>query len=410
MVAILHNSRISNNASFLSSPDAISSSRHPLKSDSESQDTLLQSRILLVDDCDVTRTIIKAKLKKVGFRVFEAASGREALKSIDEVKPDLILLDVVMEDIDGLETCKRLKQSEHFQETPIIFLSGKAEKENVIDGLQAGAADYIAKPFDAGEAIARIKTHLKIRKLHLEKEKSNRELSKANASKDKLLAVTSHDLRNPLSAIRGLTEYLLSQNFGEINENQKEMLTQILDASDGMLDLVSDLLSLSILEDGECKLKLGSNNMAGLLQQVIKLSTPTADKKMICLKYEEKGNIPNAPYDENLVRRVLQNLIGNAIKFSPTHTMVTAHLKKQAEYIVVEIKDHGPGIPASEQDQLFKDYGTTSVKGTAGETSTGLGLSICKKIVEAHGGEIWMNNRNQEGACFAFKLPIDLQP
>jgi len=362
--------------------------------------------ILLVDDCDITRTIIAAKLKKCAYSVLEAASGLEALNMVKEQIPDLILLDIMMQGIDGLETCRQLKTSSNLEELPIIFLSGKSDKAHVVAGLECGAADYIVKPFDIEEAVARINTHLKISQLNKEKQAANLKLKEANAAKDKLLSVTSHDLKNPLAAIQGLAEYLANGHFGSVNQEQLEVIRQIMDASSGMLDLVGDLLSLSILESTHHTPQLRECELAPLVCQLAKQLSVNAAKKHIQIMCEEEHTSRcTTRCDDRLIRRVVQNLVSNAIKFSPANTTIHVRAYPTEQGFSVEVDDEGPGIPESEHDKLFQEYGRTSVKTTGGESSTGLGLSICKKIMDAHHGKIGIKNLTPQGARFYFHLP-----
>lgn len=391
--------------------EAPNASNGSVRHTTEQKQNAVAEKILLVDDCRITRTIISGKLKKHDFEILQASSGLEALETIKTVTPDLILLDVMMDGIDGMETCRRIKAQKEFAQVPIIFLSGKADKEHVVAGLSCGASDYITKPFDAGEAIARIKNHLKISQLSLEKEKANQQLQQANAAKDKLLGVTSHDLKNPLSAIRGLGEYLASGQFGSLNEEQTEMINQIIDASNGMLDLVNDLLCLSVLEGNSCQPKLQENELSSFVYQLTKQMSVNAAKKNINLECHEDPTLACfTQFDDRLIRRVVQNFVGNAIKFSPANTTISVRVYATESGFSVEVDDGGPGVPQDEQHKLFQEYGQTSVKTTGGESSTGLGLSICKKIVEAHQGTVGMKNLEPKGARFFFTLPKQLEP
>jgi len=373
---------------------------------------LQHKKILLVDDSKTQRTEIADTLKRHRFDVVELASGIEAIEQIETIRPDLILMEIIMQGTDGLVVCESIRRQRQFDDVPIIFLSSLSNKRFVIRGLQAGASDYITKPFDKDEALARIHAHLKLRELTLEKEKTNQVLNTSNKAlndavlaKDKMLSVTTHDLKNPLAAIRGILDFMAAGDFGPLNDTQKEILEEVRKASDSMFELITDILTVGSIDADLAKLTKSECDLAELASHIIQLCQFQAEQKQIKLALTKNTEITPFAYDERQVRRVIQNLVGNAIKFSPFEQQIIVNLEQSAEETILYVNDEGSGVPEKEQSKLFTEYGRTSVQSTAGESSTGLGLSICKKIIEAHGGKIWMKNREPKGAQFAFSLP-----
>lgn len=366
-----------------------------------------QSRIVIVDDCDTSRKIIARKLSNDGYEIIEFTSGIEALTKVPEIEPDLVLMEISMDGLDGLVVCESLKQMSHLANVPIIFLTKLADKKNVVRGLQSGAADYIIKPFDTEEAIARINTHLKIRQLNLETIRVNKELIQANKAKDKMLRVTTHDLKNPLNSIRGIMDFMMQGEGGPISEEQKEMITHVGHAAESMIELVEDLLDQAAIDAGALVLNKGLDDFSNLANEVVALNQSNAKEKEIRIRFQNQATATHLTYDKRQIRRVLQNLISNAIKFSTANTTVKVKLGQTQNEVYIFVDDEGPGVPPEEQGRLFTEFGQTSVSATAGESSTGLGLSICKKIIEAHQGKIWMQNLEQKGARFAFSLPFN---
>ncbi len=379
----------------------------PATGQSEETIDLTGCRILVVDDSPLTRRKLRFLLERQKYEIFEARSGEEALWLAPECHPDLILLDVMLDGMNGYDTCRRLKATSGLEEIPVIFLTGKTETEDIVTGFDAGASDYIGKPFKPQEALPRIRTHLNVRLLSDFRRKHIEELHGLNRAKDRLLRIASHDLRNPLSSIRGLSEMLEEDSFGQLNEDQREIVTSIRSAAEGMMGLLTDLLELSTLDGDKMRIKFAEESIGEVAQNVVNLCKVPAGKKSIEVLLDI-GMVPERSlFDKNQIRRVIENLVSNAIKFSPFERQVTVRLSRAETDIRIDVLDQGPGIPEEEQSALFKEFSRTSVQPTAGEQSTGLGLSICRRIVEAHGGEISMHNRPEGGACFTFTLPLD---
>ncbi|HTX65550.1 MAG TPA: response regulator, partial [Opitutaceae bacterium] len=184
-------------------------------------------QILVVDDDRLIRRTLTAVLRPEGFAVLEAESGEKALEVYAESLPDLVLLDVVLPGINGFETCRRLRDRHGDAAAPVIFITAKNESDDVVEGLSAGGVDYIPKPIRAREALARIRTHLQIRRLLAEERNLVEQLSKANAAKNKFLGMAAHDLRNPLASIRGLAEFLRDGVVGPLTTDQRDLLATI---------------------------------------------------------------------------------------------------------------------------------------------------------------------------------------
>jgi len=362
-------------------------------------------RILVVDDDRLIRRTLTAVLRPEGFAVVEADSGEKALEVYEESPPDLVLLDVVLPGINGFETCRRLRGRHGDAAAPVIFITAKNESDDVVEGLSAGGVDYIPKPIRAREALARIRTHLQIRRLLAEERNLVDQLSKANAAKNKFLGMAAHDLRNPLASIRGLAEFLRDGVVGPLTTDQRDLLATICSASQQMLHMVNELLDVATIEAGELKLHKESTALAELAEKAIYLVNIEAAKKQTRVVLNAAVDLPKASVDPGKIRQVMDNLLSNAVKFSPPGSLVLVELGATPEAHTIAVRDQGPGIPESERDKLFKDFGRTSVKPTAGEQSTGLGLAICRKIVDAHRGTIAVENLPTRGCVFRVTLP-----
>lgn len=365
-------------------------------------------RVLLVDDDRLNVRILTGILKPDGYELLSAHSGEEALKAYDEFRPDLVLLDVMMPGLNGFDTCRTLKSRHGELLAPVIFITAKSESEDVVEGLAAGGVDYLPKPFKAREVLARLRTHLQNRLLNEQQRQLVSQLSAANAAKNKLLGIAAHDLRNPLASIRGLADFLADGTVGQLTPDQLDLVKLIHETSQSMLTMVNELLDLSVIESGELKLNQELRPLAELLNKSVYLNNINAVKKGSQITLQGIDAETELHIDGDKIKQVIDNLLSNAIKFSPPNSVIQVTVEHNPEGCAVLVRDQGPGIPESERHKLFKDFSKTSVKPTAGEKSTGLGLAICKRIMESHGGTIAAENCPGGGGIFRITFPRPL--
>jgi two-component system, sensor histidine kinase and response regulator len=362
-------------------------------------------RILAVDDDRINLRIIGGILRHEGYEIAEAASGEQALEVYAEFHPNLVLLDVMMPGIDGFATCRTLKTTYGDKCAPVIFVTAKSEADDVVMGFEAGGVDYLTKPFRPKEVVARIRTHLSNQQLVEQQKLLVEQLSKANAAKDRFLGMCAHDLRNPLSSIRGLAELMVEDAIGPLSTEQREIVQTIHGASQSMLQLVNELLDVATIEAGHLKLAKEPTSVVEIVERSVHLSNIEAAKKNTRIELVRNGPDPMVDVDRNKIRQVVDNLISNAVKYSPRGSVITVLIHSDDSGAGFAVRDSGPGIPESERHKLFKDYGRLSSVPTGGEKSTGLGLAISRKIVEAHNGTIGVENIPGRGAEFVVRLP-----
>ncbi|PKN75043.1 MAG: hypothetical protein CVU52_06355 [Deltaproteobacteria bacterium HGW-Deltaproteobacteria-10] len=235
---------------------------------------------------------------------------------------------------------------------------------------------------------------------------AERKLTELNQLKNKFLGMAAHDLRNPLSSIRGFSEILLLEETGPLTEGQKEFLAIINKTSDEMLHMVNDLLDVSVIESGKIDLNLKLYSAQKLLEERIRLLHIVADKKQIIINVD-RADVPDFSFDTNRIGQVIDNLISNAIKFSPIGSKIDISLKQVGGKVEIAVQDDGPGISPEDRKKLFGTFQKLSARPTAGEKSTGLGLAIVKKIVEAHGGDVWVESADGAGSIFKFNIPME---
>ncbi|MDQ6975457.1 MAG: hybrid sensor histidine kinase/response regulator [Mariprofundaceae bacterium] len=385
--------------------------------------------VLLVDDQLIIHEAIRRCLADQPNLVLHCCDdGSKALKIAEELKPHVILQDLVMPDVNGLMLVQYYRVNPATRDVPIIVLSSKEESEIKAKAFALGANDYIVKLPDQTELLARLQYHAKayenlqqrakvfhqlkdnqkiLVKLNRQLEEEQKELKKLNEIKNRFLSIAAHDLRNPLSAIRCFAEFLTEPDMGSLNKEQRDLVDNIATTSNAMLTLVNDLLDVSVIESGRLKLKLGEHDMPHLIKNVVHLNHIIAQRKHITVSFDAMVDQANQVFDPERFRQVVDNLISNAIKYSPSYTTVYVRLRIAKERIQLQVKDEGPGIPEDEQGKLFQPFGKTSVQATAGEKSTGLGLALSKRMIEAHGGDIRVESTPGAGSSFIVELNSD---
>jgi CheY-like chemotaxis protein/nitrogen-specific signal transduction histidine kinase len=236
--------------------------------------------------------------------------------------------------------------------------------------------------------------------------KKNAQLEDLNAQKNQFLGMAAHDLRNPLGVIKSYSELLFSELGPKIGDEQREFLDIIRSSSNFMLGMVDDLLNVSTIEAGKLELNLESVDILGAVDYNVQLNRVFAERKNIEIEMVKESDVPPMQLDLSKIGQVLNNLLSNAVKYSHPNTQVRVHIRCDDNNLVVAVADQGQGIPAEELGQLFQAFQKTSVKSTAGESSTGLGLMIVRRIVEGHGGRIWVESEVGMGSTFSFSLPV----
>lgn len=362
-------------------------------------------KLLLVDDDRLNLRILQGILQNEGYVLADADSAESALVKYDEFHPDLVLFDVVLPGINGFDACRELRKRHGAKAAPVIFITAKQESDAVVEGFSAGGVDYVMKPFRRKEVAARIRTHLQMRLLMDQQHTLVEQLSRANADKNKFLGMAAHDLRNPLASIRGLAEFLSDGTVGALTPDQRELVNLIHQASQSMVTLVNDLLDVATIESGELRLQPAPASLADLIEKSVTLNALESARKHTQIVCTERPAAPPITVDAEKIRQVIDNLLSNAVKYSPPASTIRVSLAlKDDGTQVISVRDQGPGIPENERDRLFKDFGRLSAVPTGGEKSTGLGLAICRKIVEAHHGAIVAENHPAGGCEFRVLL------
>jgi two-component system, OmpR family, sensor kinase len=236
--------------------------------------------------------------------------------------------------------------------------------------------------------------------------KKNVELGKAIEARNQLLGMAAHDLRNPLSSFHSMCGLLLEGLVGELSEQQTEILQVMRDSADFMLTLVNDLLDISTIQAGKLKLNTQRVNLIDLIEANLRITRVLAERKHITLSFHPRMRTLWVDVDPNKIDQVLHNLVSNAVKYSMPEREVQLRVRRGREHVDILVIDQGLGIPASEIGKIFIAFGSRGSRGTVGEASTGLGLAITKRIVDGHGGSIWVESTEGEGSTFTVRLPL----
>ena len=371
-----------------------------------------ETKILIVDDTPANLDVLKQTLAREGYRISLAPSGERALKIVPLLKPDLILLDVMMPGIDGYETCRRLKRDRVHADIPVIFITAKNETQDIVEGFNAGGIDYISKPFRHEEVLARVSSQSRIRSLERARQRltqdldaRNRHLVELNDLKTRFLGMAAHDMRMPLASIGGFSQILIDGASQMAEPEKEDFLTRIRNLSRQMLGMINDLLDVTVIESGQLNLDLIERSLNETLLNRLPLFELLADKKNILIDAQLE-TLPPMPFDECRIHQVFDNLLGNAVKFSPAGSRIVVSLDAEGEFARVTVRDEGPGLCEADKNRLFDGFQKLNPRPTGGEKSTGLGLLIARKMVEAHGGKLTVESSPGKGSTFGFMLPL----
>jgi len=367
-------------------------------------------KILIVDD-EILNIEVLTLMLEHEYTIVTALNGVNALRAaFADPAPDLILLDVMMPKMDGYEICRRLKADQQTKDIPVIFVTALDKTQDEARGFEVGAVDYISKPVVQEIVQARVRTHLalveSLSQLKEDRdiiESRNVQLDEMNQLKNKFIGIAAHDLRNPIVSILGFTDILLS-DYPLDPEDSRRYFQIISVACTTMLDLISDMLDVSVIESGELVLNMGIGSLAKLVNERVQIFEPIANKKNIDI-VNKYSNVEDSWFDPNRVAQILDNLIGNAIKFSPSGKQVTTTVEEVDDLVMISITDQGPGISAEDQLRMFDYFEKLDNKPTDEKSGTGLGLAIVKKIVDVHHGTIVVDSEPGSGATFSFVLP-----
>lgn len=388
-------------------------------------DSSLKENILIVDDTPANLQLLAQMLSEQEYKVRLAQDGTMALMSVQSSPPDLILLDILMPEMNGYEVCSQLKASPLTKDIPIIFISALNEVFDKVKAFEFGGVDYITKPFQVQEVLARVEHQLHIRRLtkqllernarlaeeiqkrHIAELEVRRALEKEkelNELKSYFVSMVSHEFRNPLTAIIGFANFLKDYAQELPKEKHQEYLNQIEIGAQRMNTLLNDVLVIGQSQAGKLEFKpvlLDVEDFCRDLVQEIKLGSGTEHT----IIFSSLSQFPKVYIDTNLLRQILTNLLSNAIKYSPKDSTVTFELEYHNKEVIFKITDKGIGISPEDQQQLFDSFHRGRNVGRI--SGTGLGLTIVKNAVDLHGGKIAVESEVGVGTISTVSIPLN---
>ena len=361
--------------------------------------------ILLIDDNKDTRTPLVTVLEEAEYKVTLGCCAEEAMKLLRSLMPDLILLDVMMSGMNGFSFCRKLKKDPRYQDIPVIFLTSLAQQTDIVKGFDAGAQDFIIKPFNQQELLARVRTHIHLHDTLLENKRLSRLALDASRSKSEFLASMSHEIRTPLNSIIGMAEVLAET---ALSEEQHDFVRIFRSAGENLLEIINDILDLSKIEAGQTELETIDFDLPALLESITSIVSLRADEQETSLHTHIDSDVPfYLKGDPTRLRQILLNLVGNAVKFtSQGEVEIKVSLKEPEQNLFFSIKDNGIGIPADKQQLIFDSFTQADSLTTRKYGGTGLGLTICQKLLTIMQGHIWLTSQPGKGSTFFFTIPF----
>lgn len=360
-------------------------------------------RILVVDDEEQNRFLLSEMLTAHGYEVIVATDGLSALETAARSAPDAVLLDVMMPRLDGFEVCRQLKAAPATAVVPVLLITALTARQERLQGIRAGALDFISKPVDTADLLLRVRNAVTAKQLYDRIEEQYRRLKELEAMRDSLVHMMIHDLRSPLSAISAYLQLIGTDRDGALNAEQSALLAEAGLLVRRMTDMTHTVLDVSRMEAGQMPLTLTSVDLRSVIDQALRLLGPDMLKHV-------RFDRPEQPLllhcDAGLVGRVLQNLASNAIKYAEdAESPATISVEHDDAWLKVSVRDRGPGIPPEHLGTIFEKFGQVNPNGQRRFHSVGLGLTFCRMAIEALRGEIGVESTMGQGSTFWFRLP-----
>lgn len=366
---------------------------------------MAEQRILVVEDHKSMSRAIQGILESEGFSVFTARDGTEALEVMEDVRPDLILADIMMPKMDGYVLYEEIRSRPEWITIPFVFLTAKSEREDRLRGKRLGAEDYVTKPFDAEELIVVVRSRLgRARAIHEATAASFEQL------KQQIVTVLGHELRTPLTYVTGYTDLALEDVSSLTPEEVEEFLSGIKAGADRLNRLVEDLLLLVQIDSGRAReefkvLAAQRDDLASIVKHTVDRYQHQAGRRGVTLTVDVEPDLPPVTLCSPYFKDALGRIIDNGIKFSRDGAKrVEVSASGEDEWVRIAVSDHGVGIPPDQIDHIFDRFRQAN-RDQLEQQGAGLGLAIAKELIELHGGTITVDSTPSEGSTFTILLP-----
>jgi two-component system, sensor histidine kinase and response regulator len=368
----------------------------PEKSTSGAMPAPESFRVLVVDDQSSNIQVVGNILGKLGYEIVPATDGATAMKRIALRAPDLILMDVIMPGLSGFEVCRQIRENTAWKDIPVIFVSAADDKELVVRAFDEGGVDYVTKPFNHAELLSRVRTHLMLKA-------ARDRLYQLAEDKDELMGILAHDLKNHLSGMQLSAQLLKERMDLAANPKTDRLVNNMCQSTSQLLGFVKEFLANASVDHG-FQLQRQRVNLAESITSVVQEYQEAAARKSLQFHLVLPPEDTHVYADNTALNQVLDNLVSNAVKFSFPERHIHIAVRPDDEFIECIIRDEGPGFTLEDKQRMFRRYGRLSARPTGGEPSTGLGLSIVKKLVLEMGGEVVCESEPGQGAAFTLRL------
>ena len=371
----------------------------------ESQINRSDYKILIVDDVVSNVLLLKILLTNEKFQVCTANCGNMCIEQAKAEKPDLILLDVMMPDINGFDTAVILKKDPETQDIPIIFLTALNNPSDLVHGFQVGANDFLTKPFNKEELVMRVMHQIQLVAAKRIIVRQNEELRRTINNRDKMYSVIAHDLRSPMASIRMVLNLAVNVVSPEtVGEEIFGLLDKANRESEETHDLLDNLLKWTKSQTGRLNVVYQDIELDDIIPGAVDIFMMIAEMKKIDLKYIPADEKLTVHGDNDMIKTVIRNFLSNAIKFTPEGKGIEVFYKREGDFARISVRDHGVGIAADRVESIFHKGETTY--GTGGEEGSGLGLQLCQDFARKNGGDAYVESIEGEGSTFSFTIPL----
>jgi two-component system sensor histidine kinase ChiS len=382
-------------------------------------------RILIVEDDPKNIELMEAQLHGEGYSVDSARDGEEALARLSQAVPDLVLLDIMLPKKNGFEVCKKIKSDAETRAIPVIMVTALNDMESRVKGIAAGADDFLSRPMDRSELVARVKSILRISRLNKELAQEGRaaresteklqiqqrvlksmstQLMEASHLKYEFIVNMSHALRTPLHVVIGFSEMLQDGLVGRLNEKQAKYVQNIHESGRELQQLIANIVDVFKLDTGTVALETTEFSLTDAIDSALEAYAASAQEKKLKVSVEVAPEVSRILADPQKLSTILDNLLSNAFKFTPAGGSVSVKADLLQDSVRVCVADSGVDLSPEDCKRVFAEF--YKVPDAAGGVGSGLGLAISKKLVFMHGGEIWAESGKGTGASFIFTLPL----
>ena len=356
--------------------------------------------ILIVDDVETNLQLLGNILQEQNYDVSFASNGHDALSILETELPDLILLDVMMPEMDGFEVCERVKNNPRTKDTPVIFLTAKAETEEILKGFELGAVDYVTKPFNSAELLARVQTHLTLKR-------AKEELWESNLTKSKFFAIITNDIKDSLVGVKGFSQFLIEDLQSGNTDDTLKLAKTLHNDSQKLYSFLENLMEWANIQTDKIEFNPDNYLLSPIIERNLSYFSDTIDDKE--LDVENNISLETIVYADKVMLNVIINkLLSNAVKYSQRGGAVSVDSSLMDDMVEISIEDKGVGIEMEKLESIFKlDNPYPKTVGTENEGGTGLGLLICNELVSKIGGKIWIDSKKNQGTKVTFTVPME---